>query len=191
MWSVLDNLSALVVLPTVALIAMGLYAANSQSQVESTSRDVSVSTLHEAADWIERDLANIGSGIPAGSAAILEYEWEDAGPGSITFVSGVDSSVVAPPDTVRYARHAVGEGYYELHRYVVESGRERLDGQSPTRLQTLDLRLVRSDGSWVSTDESPAEAIAVAVRLSVPPAFANGRPSEWAQTFPFRRHAAP
>ena len=189
MWSLLDNLSALVILPVVALVAAGLYIANSESRVESLSREVSVSALYEVADWIERDLANVGSGLPAGSPAILGYEWQDDGSGSLTFVSGVASSIFASPDTIRYERRRTEPGGYALHRYVVESGHERLAARSPEGFHALDLRLVRADGTHVPSGGEVEAAVAVAVRVAVRPAFTSGLPSEWAQTFPFRRSA--
>ena len=191
MWSLLDNLSALVILPVVALVAAGIYLSNSQSQVESLSREVSVSALYEVADWIERDLANVGSGLPPGSPAILAYEWQDDGPGSLTFVSGVASSIAASPDTLRYERRLTDEGLYALDRYRVGSGQEQLAARSPEAFQALDLRLVRADGTAVPPGGDLESAVAVAVRLAVPPAFTSGLPSEWAQTFPFRRSPDP
>jgi len=178
MWSIFDHLNALVVAPVVALIAIGAYFGLQTDRVGAVTRAASVSALTQTVDWIERDLDNLGAGAPDSVTAVLAYDWREPS-ASVTFLTGADTSLTAPAQTVRYERVPTGAGTYELRRFEVGAAGERLTARSPATLDALDLALLGANGASVADGDFGAVR-SVVLRLSM---ATDGTPVEWSQRF--------
>lgn len=181
MWAVMDHLNASLAAGTVLVIALAVLVGKQRDGVTAASRAATVTTLNATVEWIERDLTNLGSGLPAGSDAVVEAAWSGERP-SFTFVTGSDTSVTAPPRVIRYERVS-HDGAFELRRYEVEPSGPRLLGRSTARLRALDVVLYDGEGAQTTV---PGEAGAVAVRLILAPSFGLGEPVEWSRRFTVR-----
>lgn len=182
MWAFLDHINAILVGSVVAVISLSVLIAGQGESVGTTSRAAAVGALATTVEWVERDLTNVGAGVPAGDPVVVDASWSGLTP-SVTFVTGADTSVTAAPQTVRYERVSTGGGAFELRRYEVGPAGDRLTARSPPTLRSVEVHVRSHDGSEVA---DPSEARTVEVRLSMaPPSGARG-PVEWARRFVIR-----
>lgn len=180
MWSLLDHLNALVIAAVVALVALAVFVGAGREQTRAVSRSAGVGVLEQTIDWIERDLSNLGGPDAPADSVLVDYAWPEGG-GAFTFVTQADTSDGAAPQVVRYERRAVGTAY-ELRRYEVVAGGERLTARSPATLHRLSVTPLGADGQPVGPGALGA-ARSVAIRLVMAPPLGRGDPLEWSQRF--------
>ena len=179
MWSVLDNLNAMIVTPVVVVLSLGIFLATQQDRIDTISRTSGVHGTFETTDWIERDLKNLGAGVPEGEPVLLNFTATGPLP-SLTFRAGTDTSVVAPPRTIRYERAAVTDSTFELRRYEVGASGETLTARSMSSYSGIELDLKSRDGRSAS---DLSDAHAVSIRLTTSPERVGDKPVEWRQEF--------
>lgn len=182
MWVLLDHLGATLVAATVTLLALGVMLSKQRDGVAASARAASVGSLASTTEWIERDLNNLGAGLPADEDTIVDFAWHGEAP-SLTFVTGPDTSVTAPPRRVRYERAEVGRDTFQLRRYAVTPTGDRLSAQSPPTLLALNLVLMDRQGEETA---QPDRAHAVSIHLTMAPPLGAGGDVEWSRRFVIR-----
>ena len=179
MWSVLDNLNAMIVTPVVVILSLGIFLATQQDRFDTITRTSGVHGTFETTDWIERDLKNLGAGVPKGDPVLLTFN--ATGPlTSLTFLAGPDTSVTAPPRTIRYERAAATDSTFELRRYEVDASGEKLTARSMSSYSEIGLSLKTRTGQD-ATDLTNAHA--VSVRLVMASERVGDKSVEWRQEF--------
>lgn len=175
MWSLLDHVNALVLVPAVVLLFLAVQMGGQEAQIASTIR-ASGAGLYETADWVERDLTNLGGGMAPGDTALVEHVWT-ADARRLTFRTGADTSLEASAALVRYE---VVEGrdaeHLELRRYEVTDAGDVLTARSPASLRSATVALLDEHGVPVPPD-SLDRARSLRVRLEADPPLgdADGR----------------
>lgn len=176
MWSLLDHLNALVLVPAVVLLFLATQMGGQEAQIAATVQASGLG-VYETADWIERDLANLGAA--DGEAALVDFVWDETGQ-RFTFRTAADTTLDAPSRLVRYE---LAEGadaqHVELRRYAVGPGADTLTARSPATLRTATVALLDEDGAAVPPGELD-RARAVEVRLTMdPPLGSAEEPTTW------------
>ena len=149
MWALLDHLNASILLSAVVLLFLATQMGGQEAQIASTIR-ASGTGLYEAADWIERDLANLGDGVAEADPAIVDFAWDGDTP-RFTFRTGNDTTLAAAATLVLYdlAPGATPE-HRELRRFVVDGADTTLTARTPAtlRLATAAPGRSRSPSRW-------------------------------------------
>lgn len=161
--NLLDHLGALAVAGVVTLALLSVQLFGGEAQVESTQRASGRTVVAQTSDWIERDLANIGYGIPSGDPAVLDYVWGPAA-GSFRFVTLSDTSTDAHADTVRYAYSVVGR-VARLDRFVTDHGVETATFTAGPSLSRLSIDLRKADGQPVGAALPSAARVDVVLEM--------------------------
>ena len=163
MWSLFDNLGAVVVIGAVTIVLFSVQLMAGDAQVDSTQRASGRTVVAQTADWIERDLANVGFDVPVGDPAILDYAWS-AGGGTFRFVTLSDTSATARADTVRYV-YSVAGGAPRLDRYVTANGTETQTASAGPSLARMSLELRTAAGGPVGTQTAQTARIDVVLEM--------------------------
>ena len=180
MWSLFDNMSALLVAGVVTLILISIQFMGGEATVESTQRASGRTIIAQTTDWIERDLNNIGFDVPPADPALLAYNWSETA-GTFTFVTLSDTSDAARADTVRYA-YTVTDGVARLDRFVTRNGIESRTASAGPALRRLNVLLRTLDGSVPGPTTGTATRIDVFLVMN-PPLDTEGDPVVWDQQF--------
>ena len=188
MWSLLDHLNALVLVPAVVLLFLAVQMGGQEAQIASTLR-ASGTGLYETVDWIERDLTNLGAGVAEGEPVLLDFSW---GPGAerFTFRSGNDTTLAASATVIRYElADGVDSEHVELRRYEVGAAGPTLTARSPATLRTATIHLLDEAGGVVPADElDRARSVRIHLALDPPLGDAEGQ-TAWPRRF-FPLHLA-
>ena len=182
MWALLDHLNASILLSAVVLLFLATQMGGQEAQIASTIR-ASGTGLYEAADWIERDLANLGDGVAEADPAIVDFAWDGDTP-RFTFRTGNDTTLAAAATLVLYdlAPGATPE-HRELRRFVVDGADTTLTARTPATLRLATLTLLDAAGQPVPSDDL-GHARSVAVHLSLdPPLGATDSAVDWSRRF--------
>ena len=182
MWSLLDHLNALVLVPAVVLLFLAVQMGGQEAQIESTIR-ASGTGLYQTVDWIERDLANLGAGVADGEAALVDFVWT-ADTTRFTFRTGTDTTLTASATVVRYElAEGVDPGHVELRRYEVAAAGPTLTARSPATLRTATIALLDEDGAVVPADAlDQTRSVFVQLVLDPPLGDADGQ-TAWSRRF--------
>lgn len=188
MWSLTDHLIALLVLGVLLMILLATQRDGRVASVEGVIRSDARAVLNQTADWIERDLANLGAGVPDGEAALVAYAWapEHA---AFTFRTMPDTSAEAVAETVRYERVDVSGGEvprYEVRRYVLTDAGGDLQGRTPPTVRAFDVTLRNAAGEPFAGEGSFPLADVRSVEVLIvmdPPLGASGPPLTWRRRF--------
>ena len=182
MWALLDHLNASILLSAVVLLFLATQMGGQEAQIASTIR-ASGTGLYEAADWIERDLANLGDGVAEADPAIVDFAWDGDTP-RFTFRTGNDTTLAAAATLVLYdlVPGATPE-HRELRRFVVDGADTTLTARTPATLRLATLTLLDAAGQPVPSDDL-GRARSVAVHLSLaPPLGATDGAVDWSRRF--------
>lgn len=163
MWSLFDNLGAVLIAGTVTLVVVGLRVMGGDAQVASTQRASGRTVLTQTTDWLERDLTNIGYDVPAHDAALIDFAWSDTG-GHFTFLTMSDTSATAVADTVRYV-YRNAQGVTRLERYRVDGSHVTLTTTTDESLAGLTIGLRDAAGAPVGSDLGRAVRLDVSLRM--------------------------
>lgn len=186
MWSLFDHLNALILVPAVALLFLATQMGGQEAQIAATVQASGLG-VYETADWIERDLDNLGGS--DSEDAIVEFVW-DGTDQRFTFRTASDTTLDAPARLVRYElAEGADTNRVELRRYAVGAGADTLTARSPATLRTATVALLDEDGAAVPPDELD-RARSVRVRLTMdPPLGTAEEPTTWDRRF-VPRHLA-
>jgi hypothetical protein len=189
MWSILDHLTALLVVAVVILLLLTSQRDGQEASRDSMVRATSRGLLNQTTDWIERDLANIGAGVPTNEPAILTFGWTPE-QRTFTFLTIADTSAGATVETVRYelarassAGDSAGIGlYHELRRYTLGEGGTVLSSWTAPSIRELSIALFDEEGQPLT--DSLGNVRAVEVHLSMDPLLGEtGPPLVWNRRF--------
>ena len=157
-----DHLIATVV-GTVLLIAVALAATGRSEDVRDSTRYYAAKNHQTAlADMLQRDLLNIGAGLPFGDPMITAVA-ED----SVTFYTAING--VGTPELITYRRVVVGstdhgDPLYEVRRYVGDGPGRRHDGTG-LLVTRFEINLADASGGAVTTAAAASTVRTATVRI--------------------------
>lgn len=168
----LDHIGAVLILGVLALMILIANRSNQDIQVESAQYYSGRTNMMSLIEIIEHDFRNLGAGVDASSPMILDYKWEPSDK-YIEFISMVDTSVAAIPDSIKYALIPTktidivlddslqSVQCYELQRQIYDGTTYVYGGSSIDTITELNIDLFQAGGIPSTSDLDKVRQITV------------------------------
>lgn len=172
MWSVFDNLNAVIIGGVVMLLLISMQQRKTLLLTDQLSTYAAKRNGDELVSWLENDLSRVGENLRAGEQAVEVPETDSLG-NTARFLFRYDS--LATSDTVRIETEYrlvrdTTRRAYRLERWVRRNGGYwHLEGGSPPTLYSFYVALLDEQGQVAS---QPETARFLEVRFALVPPFA-------------------